>query len=166
MPEASDKDVPVLSRLAPPAGATRPRKRKGRGPGAGLGKTCGKGQKGQNSRSGGGVAVWFEGGQTPLQRRLPKVGFKNPFSKKIAVVNVDSLARFDAGAEVGPEQLREAGLVDKHYDGIKILGRGGLDKALTVKAHAFSKTAKAAIEAAGGKTEMLTEKASAEPQSN
>lgn len=155
MAESEEKQVPLLSRLSPPAGAVKPRRRLGRGPGSGLGKTSGKGQKGQRSRSGGGVARWFEGGQTPLQRRLPKVGFKNPFPKLVATVNVGRLTSFDAGSTVGPEALRGAGLIRKRYDSVKVLGAGSLDRALTVRAHAFSKGAKEAIEKAGGTVEVI-----------
>lgn len=155
---AEEKQVPILSRLAPAPGSSHRPKRKGRGPGSGLGKTCGKGQKGQKSRSGGKVPVWFEGGQTPLQRRLPKIGFKNPFTKNIATVNLQSLGRFDAGAVVDPAALADAGLVRRRFDGVKILGVGELDRALTVKAHAFSARAKAEIEKAGGTVEVLDTK--------
>ncbi|MDD9934758.1 MAG: 50S ribosomal protein L15 [Myxococcales bacterium] len=161
MAETEEPQVPILSRLKPPAGAVKRRRRIGRGPGSGLGKTSGKGQKGQKSRSGGSIHPWFEGGQTPLQRRLPKVGFHNPFSKTIVTVNVSALARFDAGATVGPEELRAAGLIRKRYDGVKILGSGTLDKALTVRAHAFSKGAKSLIEGAGGTAEVIDPKAAA-----
>ena len=157
MPE-SDSQVPILSRLKPAPGSNHRPKRKGRGPGSGLGKTCGKGQKGQKSRSGGGIHVWFEGGQTPLQRRLPKLGFHNPFSKAIATVNVQSLSRFEAGAVVDPEALAKVGLVRGRHDGVKILGQGELDRALTVKAHAFSARAKELIEKAGGTVEVLAAK--------
>ncbi|MDH5673620.1 MAG: 50S ribosomal protein L15 [Myxococcales bacterium] len=158
----SDTDIPLLSRLRAPAGAVKRRRRVGRGPGSGLGKTCGKGQKGQKSRSGGSIHPWFEGGQTPLQRRLPKIGFNNPFAKKIETVNVGSLGRFESGAAVGPEELLAAGLIRKRYDGIKILGHGSLEQALTVKAHAFSAGARKAIEAAGGTVELLGDKPKAE----
>ncbi|MFW5875953.1 MAG: 50S ribosomal protein L15 [Myxococcota bacterium] len=158
MAEADEKQVPILSRLRPPTGAVQPKKRKGRGPGSGLGKTAGHGMKGQKARNTGDFSKpGFEGGQIPLQRRLPKVGFHNPFSKIIATVNVRDLARFDAGAEVDPGKLREAGLLRrKGFDGIKVLGEGDLDRALTVRAHAFSKSAKEKIEKAGGKAEVIT----------
>ncbi|MGD8859172.1 MAG: 50S ribosomal protein L15 [Myxococcales bacterium] len=155
MAESEEQYVPILSRLRAPEGAVKRRRRVGRGPGSGLGKTCGKGQKGQKSRSGGGIHPWFEGGQTPLQRRLPKVGFHNPFSKKVVTVNVASLERFEAGSTVGPDELRAAKLIDKHYDGVKILGMGALDRALTVRAHAFSKSARELIEKAGGTAEVI-----------
>lgn len=155
---AEEQQVPILSRLRAPEGAVKRRRRVGRGPGSGLGKTCGKGQKGQKARSGGGIHPWFEGGQTPLQRRLPKIGFKNPFSKKITTVNVGSLTRFDAGATIGPEELQSEGLIRKRWDGVKVLGQGELDRALTVRAHAFSKGAKEAIEKAGGSVEIIEAK--------
>ena len=155
---AEEQQVPILSRLRAPEGAVKRRRRVGRGPGSGLGKTCGKGQKGQKSRSGGSIHPWFEGGQTPLQRRLPKVGFKNPFSKRIVTVNVASLARFEAGTTVGPDELMEAGLIHKRWDGVKVLGQGTLDRALTVRAHAFSKGAKSLIEQAGGSVEIIEAK--------
>jgi len=149
------KVVPLLSRLRAPRGAVKAEKRLGRGPGSGLGTTAGKGQKGQRARSGGQVARWFEGGQTPLIRRLPKVGFHNPFSRDVAVVNIGNLARFDAGAVVDPQALAQAGLVKGRFDSLKVLGNGTLEKALTVRAHAFSQSAKAAIEQAGGKAELI-----------
>ncbi len=156
MAEAGQQDVPVLSRLAPPSGAVRRKKRKGRGPGSGLGKTAGKGQKGQKARKPGKFhRLGFEGGQMPLVRRLPKVGFRNEFARRVAEVNVRDLARFEAGTTVGPEELREAGLVKGRYDAIKVLGNGELPHALTVRAHAFSKGARAKIEQAGGKAEVL-----------
>lgn len=161
MADSSEKDVPLLSRLRAPEGAVKGKKRKGRGPGSGLGKTAGKGQKGQTARAGGSIRRGFEGGQTPLHRRLPKVGFKNPFSKVIAIVNVQSLNRFDAGSTVDPEALSGAGLVSGHNDGVKILGQGELDRALTVRAHAFSARAKELIEKAGGKAELLEQPAAA-----
>lgn len=154
----AEQEVPILSRLKPPAGAVRKRRRVGRGPGSGLGKTSGKGQKGQKSRGKGKVARGFEGGQTPLQRRLPKYGFKNPFSKKVSTVNVGSLARFEAGAVVDPDALAKAGLIGKQHDGVKILGEGTLELKLTVRAHAFSKNARALIEKAGGTAEVIEAK--------
>ena len=129
--------------------------RKGRGLGSGNGKTAGSGHKGQNSRSGGGVRLGFEGGQMPLWRRLPKRGFKNVNHVKFAVVNLSELNRYENGAVVTPTQLVEDGLVKKEYDGVKILGNGKLEKSLTVQAHAFSKAAEEAIVAAGGKAEVL-----------
>ena len=137
-------------------GARRDRKRIGRGPGSGNGKTAGKGNKGQNARSGGGVRLGFEGGQTPLFRRIPKRGFTNFTRKEYAIVNVESLNRFEKGTEVTPELLIETGLVNKEYNGgIKVLGNGELNVALTVKANKFSKTAVESIEKAGGKTEVI-----------
>ena len=136
-------------------GARRERKRIGRGHGSGHGKTSGKGQKGQNARSGGGVRLGFEGGQTPLARRLPKRGFTNFNRKEYAIVNVASLNGFEDGTEVTPELLIECGLVKKELDGIKILGEGELEKKLSVKANKFSKSAIATIEQAGGKAEVI-----------
>ncbi|MCI8272097.1 MAG: 50S ribosomal protein L15 [Erysipelotrichaceae bacterium] len=136
-------------------GARSNAKRVGRGHGSGNGKTAGKGQKGQKVRSGGGVRLGFEGGQTPLARRLPKRGFTNFNRKEYAIVNVESLNRFDAGTEVTPELLVESGLVRKELDGIKILGQGELEKSLTVKANKFSKSAVTVIEQAGGKAEVI-----------
>lgn len=152
---AEETKVPLLSRLRPAQGAVKTEKRLGRGHGSGLGTTAGKGQKGQRARSGGQVARWFEGGQTPLIRRLPKIGFHNPFSRDVAVVNIGSLARFDAGAVVDAQALEQAGLLKGHYEAVKVLGNGKLEKALTVRADAFSQSAKAAIEAAGGKAELI-----------
>ncbi len=145
-----------LSNLSPAIGSTKNRKRIGRGAGSGTGKTAGKGHKGQNARSGGGVKPGFEGGQMPLQRRLPKRGF-TPLSKKdYVLVNLRDLQNlFEAGSVVDLEALGKAGLVTKLKDGIKILADGDLDKALTIKAHKFSKAAQQKIEAAGGKAEVL-----------
>lgn len=136
-------------------GARRDRKRIGRGQGSGNGKTAGKGHKGQNARSGGGVRLGFEGGQTPLFRRIPKRGFTNFTRKEYAIVNVEALNRFEKGTEVTPELLIETGLVKKELCGIKILGEGELNVALTVKANKFSKSAVESIEKAGGKTEVI-----------
>lgn len=145
-----------LNELRPNDGATKARKRVGRGPGSGIGKTAGRGENGQNSRSGGGVRVGFEGGQTPLFRRLPKRGFSNARFKKVyAVINLDDLNKFDEGATVTPELLKDMGLVKNELDGIKVLAGGKLEKKLTVKAHKFSKTAKEAIEKTGGKAEVI-----------
>ncbi len=127
----------------------------GRGPGSGLGKTSGRGQKGQNARSGGGVRPGFEGGQTPLARRLPKRGFTNINRKEYAVVNVEDLNRFEDGTVVTPALLKEVGLVRKELNGVKILGNGELTKKLNVTAAKFSKSAVEAIEKAGGKAEVL-----------
>jgi large subunit ribosomal protein L15 len=152
-----------LKNLAPVDGSRRPRKRVGRGNGSGLGKTCGRGHKGQNSRSGGGVRPGFEGGQMPLHRRLPKRGFSNyPFRKRYALVNIRDLVGFAADTVVDPQALMDAGLVRKLYDGVKILGEGDLGVALTIRAHRFSKSAVAKIEAAGGKTETVGRKPSTE----
>jgi len=137
-----------LSCLSPAPGAKKNRKRVGRGNGSGNGKTAGRGHKGQGSRSGGGPAQGFEGGQMPLTRRVPKRGFHNPFRIEYVPVNLDTLNRFEAGQEVSPETLREAGLVRREM--IKILAKGEVKHALTVKAHGFSKRAKEKIEAAGG----------------
>ncbi len=153
--------VPILSRLAPAEGAVRGKKRVGRGPGSGLGKTCGRGQKGQKARSTGRFGkLHFEGGQMPLQRRLPKVGFWNPFAKQVECINVRSLATFDVGATVTPDLLRQRGLIRKSASLIKILGEGKLEKAVHVKVHALSKSAKSKIEAAGGTAELISEKPS------
>jgi len=144
-----------LHELKPAEGSRKERKRLGRGIGSGQGKTAGKGHKGQNARSGGGVRIGFEGGQTPLFRRLPKRGFTNINRKEYAVVNLDVLNRFEDGTEVTPELLIESGVVKNEKAGIKVLANGTLEKKLTVKAHKFSSTAKEAIEAAGGNTEVI-----------
>ena len=144
-----------LSNLSPAKGSNKKKKRIGRGPGSGLGKTAGKGHKGQKARKGGGVAPGFEGGQMPLYRRLPKRGFKNPFRKDYNPINLDSLNRFDAGSTVTPEVLDKAGLLKKPGNPVKLLGRGTLDKALTVSVQKFSASAKAAVEKAGGKVEEI-----------
>ncbi|KHF39008.1 MULTISPECIES: 50S ribosomal protein L15 [Bacillaceae] len=144
-----------LHELKPAEGSRKVRNRVGRGIGSGNGKTAGKGHKGQNARSGGGVRPGFEGGQNPLYRRLPKRGFTNPTRKEYTVVNLETLNRFDAGTEVTPELLIESGTVKNVKVGIKILGNGKLEKNLTVKAHKFSASAVEAIEAAGGKTEVI-----------
>lgn len=144
-----------LHDVSPAPGARKERKRLGRGLGSGLGKTSGKGTKGQNSRAGGGVKPGFEGGQMPLQRRLPKRGFTNRFRTEYALVNVEDLNRFEAGTEVTPELLLETRIVRQPKDGIKILGTGDLTVALTVKAHRFSQTAAEKIAAAGGKAEVI-----------
>ncbi len=144
-----------LSNLQPAEGSRRARKRLGRGPGSGLGKTSGKGHKGQNARSGGGVKPGFEGGQMPLQRRLPKRGFTPLNKKEFVLVNLRDLELFEAGSVVDMEALGKAGLINKVKDGIKILGDGELTKALTVKAHKFSKSAEEKIKAAGGTVEIL-----------
>ena len=144
-----------LHELKPAEGSRSSRKRIGRGIGSGTGKTSGKGHKGQNARSGGGVRPGFEGGQNPLFRRLPKRGFTNINRKDYAVVNIEVLNRFDEGTEVTPALLLETGVVSNERSGIKILGNGSLEKKLTVKAHKFSGSAKEAIEAAGGQTEVV-----------
>jgi large subunit ribosomal protein L15 len=144
-----------LHELHNPAGAKSQRKRVGRGPGSGWGKTCGKGSKGQNSRSGGNTTVGFEGGQMPLKRRLPKRGFTNIFKKQYALINVRDLERFESNSTVDPAALIEAGVVKKLHDGVKVLGTGTLTKALTVKAHYISGQAKEKIEGAGGKAELI-----------
>ena len=134
---------------------TKNRKRVGRGTSSGTGKTSGRGQKGQKSRSGGGVRLGFEGGQTPLARRLPKRGFTNFNRKEYAIVNVETLNRFEDGATVNAAALIEAGIINKELSGLKVLGNGELTKKLTVEAVKFSKSAKEAIEKAGGKVEVL-----------
>jgi large subunit ribosomal protein L15 len=155
MADAEEKKTPILSRLRAPIGAVKPKRRKGRGLGSGLGKTAGKGMKGQKARHPIGFGkLGFEGGQTPLYRRLPKRGFKNPFTKVIFTVNVADLNRFDAGTVVDEVILRQAGLIKRACDGIKILGEGEIDRALTVKAAAFSASAKEKIEKAGGTAEV------------
>lgn len=144
-----------LHDMKPADGARKKRKRVGRGMSSGHGKTSGRGHDGQNSRSGGGVRLGFEGGQIPLFQRLPKRGFTNINRKEYAIVNLDTLNRFDAGTEVTPELLLESGIVSKAKSGIKILGNGTLDKKITVKAHKFSASAVEAIEKAGGQTEVV-----------
>ena len=145
-----------IHELSPAPGSNRPVKRIGRGPASGQGKTAGKGHKGQKARAGRGMNPGFEGGQMPLQRRLPKRGFNNIFAMEIAIVNVAALdAAFDNGAVVDAAALIEKGLVKKELDGIKVLAHGELTKKLTVKAHAFSAEAKAKIEAAGGTAEVI-----------
>lgn len=147
-----------LSRLKPPKGAKRARTRVGRGVGSGLGKTAGRGHKGQKARSGGKVRLGFEGGQMPLSRRLPKRGFKNIFADMFALVNVSQLNRFDDGTIVDRQTLRQAGLVKGAFYRIKCLGDGELEKQLTVRLDAFSKSAIAKIEARGGKAEVVSGK--------
>jgi len=143
-----------LHELSPAPGSVKEAYRKGRGAGSGNGKTAGKGHKGQKARSGGGVRPGFEGGQMPLQRRIPKRGFNNIFAKEYVAINVDVLNRFEDGAVVDAEAISKAGIVKNTRDGIKILGRGELNRKLTVVAVAFSESAKAKIEAAGGKAEV------------
>ena len=144
-----------LYELRAAEGATRAPKRKGRGTGSGNGTTAGRGMNGQNSRSGGGVRLGFEGGQMPLYRRLPKRGFNNKWGVTYDVVNVDELNKFEAGTVVNQAVLEEAGIVKQVRDGVKILGEGELKVALTVKADKFSKSAVEKIEAAGGKAEVI-----------
>lgn len=144
-----------LHELSPEPGSRKVRTRRGRGLGSGLGKTSGRGQKGQNSRSGGGVRTGFEGGQMPLYRRLPKRGFKNIFAKQYAEVNVSSLNRFEDGAVVDPVALIEEGILKNVLDGVRILGNGELTKKLTVKANGFTKSAEEKIKAAGGEVEVI-----------
>lgn len=144
-----------LHELSYTEGARHKRNRVGRGTSSGNGKTSGRGQKGAGARSGGGKKAGFEGGQTSLFMRLPKRGFTNYTRVEYAIVNLDQLNRFEDGTEVTPELLMETGLVRKQLDGIKVLGNGNLEKKLTVKANKFSKSAVEAIEAAGGKTEVI-----------
>ncbi|MCL2563462.1 MAG: 50S ribosomal protein L15 [Oscillospiraceae bacterium] len=144
-----------LHELRPADGSTHVQKRKGRGPGSGNGKTAGRGHGGQNSRSGGGVRVGFEGGQMPLARRLPKRGFNNIFAKPFVSVNVSALEQFENGTTVTVQSLIDVGLISKPKHGLKILANGDLTKKLTVQASAFSESAKAKIEAAGGKAEVV-----------
>ncbi|MCD7746812.1 MAG: 50S ribosomal protein L15 [Firmicutes bacterium] len=144
-----------LSELSPAEGSAKKAWRKGRGIGSGNGKTAGKGHKGQNARSGGGVRPGFEGGQLPLYRKLPKRGFYNRFGKEYAIVNVSELNKFGDGDVVDIDSLMEKRIVRKEYDGLKVLGNGDLTKKLTVKATAFSASAKEKIEAAGGAAEVV-----------
>ena len=144
-----------LHELSPAAGSTHVGKRKGRGAGTGNGKTAGRGHKGQKARSGGGVRVGFEGGQMPLARRVPKRGFNNIFAKRLEAINVASLNKFEDGATVNVCDLLEKGILSKCEFGVKVLGNGTLTKKLTVRASAFSASAKEKIEAAGGKAEVI-----------
>lgn len=144
-----------LHELSPAPGSVQDSKRIGRGHGSGWGKTAGKGHKGQKARAGRGQRPGFEGGQMPLQRRVPKRGFNNIFAKEYAIVNLAALNKFEAGAVVDAEALIAAGIIGKNFDGVKILANGKLEKALTVKANAFSESAKAQIESAGGKAEVI-----------
>jgi len=144
-----------LSNLKPAKGSQKARKRVGRGPGSGHGKTSCRGHKGQNSRSGGGAPLGFEGGQMPLTRRLPKRGFTNIFKKRYALINITDLAIFDKDSIVDESALVEKGLVSKVYDGIKLLGTGEIDKPITLKVHKWSKAAMDKIVAAGGKIEEI-----------
>ena len=144
-----------LHELSPAEGSVSKAYRKGRGEGSGNGKTAGRGQKGQKARSGGGVRIGFEGGQMPLARRIPKRGFHNIFAKPLESVNVSALEKFEDGAVVDAKALLDAGILSKCTYGVKILGNGEITKKLTVKASAFSESAKAKIEAAGGKAEVV-----------
>ena len=144
-----------LHDLSPAAGSTFVGKRKGRGTGTGNGKTAGRGHKGQKARSGGGVRIGFEGGQMPLARRIPKRGFINIFAKPLEAINVGSLNKFEDGAVVSVAELLDTGILSKCEYGVKVLGNGTLNKKLTVRANAFSASAKEKIEAAGGKAEVI-----------
>ncbi|RMF58987.1 MAG: 50S ribosomal protein L15 [Calditrichaeota bacterium] len=144
-----------LGNLKPASGAVKRRKRIGRGQGSGYGGTSGRGHKGQRSRSGSKIKPWFEGGQMPLQRRLPKRGFTNIFKKEYQIVNLKQLERIKKATEINPDVLFEAGLIDKRDAAVKILGDGDVGKALTVSAHAFSASAQEKIEKAGGKVNKL-----------
>jgi len=155
----------ILSKLQPPEGAVKGKTRVGRGVGSGLGKTAGRGQKGQKARSTGNIGKkHFQGGQTPIQRRLPKRGFRNPLADVVANVNVSSLESFDDGAHVDIAALREHGLLSGRFDVLKVLGDGDLTKKLTVAAHRFSKSAVEKIEKAGGKA-VIVERHAAKPAS-
>src|SRR5215212_7116436 len=154
-PHPSRERTMELNNLKPKKGARHAKKRIGRGPGSGHGKTAGRGEKGQKSRSGYSRMLGFEGGQMPLHRRLPKRGFTNIFKKEYAIVNLSDLERFDNGATVDEAALRAAGLVKGQVDGVKVLGNGKLSKKLTVSATKFSATAKSAIEAAGGTVQEI-----------
>jgi|ERR1700733_1966899 len=160
MAEEKDKkknsSIPTLSTLRPPRGSRRKHVRVGRGMGSKLGKTAGKGNKGQQSRRGYSRRRGFEGGQMPLHRRIPKRGFANALRRDVAIVNIESLNRFESGATVGLEELMHQGLVRGRRDGVKILGSGDLKVALTVRAQAFSKSAQEKITGAGGKAEILS----------
>lgn len=144
-----------IQELRPAAGSRQKRTRVGRGIGSGLGKTSGRGHKGQKARAGGGVRPGFEGGQMPLQRRLPKRGFNNIFKKEYALVNVAELNRFEEGTEITPELLLKSKVIKDLKDGLRVLGEGELSKSLTVKANHFSRAAQEKIQAAGGKAEVI-----------
>lgn len=144
-----------LFELKPGEGSTKDTKRKGRGHGSGNGKTAGRGHKGQNARSGGGVRIGFEGGQMPIYRRLPKRGFTNIFAKQYSEINVSDLNKFENGAVVDMAALKDAGIIKKTLDGVKVLGNGDINVKVTVKAAKFTQTAKEKIEAAGGKAEVM-----------
>lgn len=144
-----------LEDLAPAPGAKKSKKRVGRGCGSGLGKTAARGSKGQNSRSGGGVPPWFEGGQMPLQRRVPKRGFTNIFKKRYSLVNLVDLERLQGVDEIGPEQFIESGLVNRLLDGIKLLAKGEISRPMTIRVHKASAAAVSKVEAAGGRVELI-----------
>ena len=144
-----------LNELSPAMGSTHVAKRKGRGHATGNGKTAGRGHKGQKARSGGGVRIGFEGGQMPLSRRVPKRGFNNIFAKPLEIINLTALNKFEDGAVITAEALIEKGILNKCEYGFKVLGNGNITKSITVKAAAFSESAKAKIEAAGGKAEVV-----------
>lgn len=144
-----------LNELSPPVGSKSPRKRLGRGPGSGTGKTSGKGHKGQRARSGGGVRPGFEGGQMPIHRRLPKVGFTNIFKKDIAVVNIRDLLKYESGTVIDEALLLDSGIVKGRYDGIKLLAQGDINYPLTIKVSGVSGGAREKIEKAGGKIEVI-----------
>ena len=144
-----------INDLSPAEGSKKKRKRVGRGPGSGHGKTACRGHKGQNSRSGGGVRPGFEGGQMPLQRRLPKRGFTNIFKKEYNIINIEDLNRFEADTLLDPEAFQKVGLVKKMMDGIKLLGNGEIARPVVVRIHKVSKAAKEKVEAAGGKVEII-----------
>jgi len=144
-----------LGELAPPPGAKKNTKRLGRGSGSGQGMTAGKGTKGQKSRSGGGTPPWFEGGQMPLQRRIPKRGFTNIFKKEFSIINLGDLRKFPAGSEVGPLDFIGAGLIRKVRHGVKLLANGEISQPVTVRVHKASASAIKRIEAAGGKVELI-----------
>ncbi len=155
MTEKVRERVMRIHKLSPAEGSRRKRKRVGRGPGSGHGKTSCRGHKGQNSRSGGGVRPGFEGGQMPLQRRLPKRGFNNIFRKHYSIINIKDLSGFEPNSSVDSESLRKAGLVKKERDGIKLLGNGEISHPLNIQVHKVSKGAKEKIEASGGKVEVI-----------
>ncbi|MBU1055749.1 MAG: 50S ribosomal protein L15 [Proteobacteria bacterium] len=144
-----------LNELSPAKGSKSPRKRLGRGPGSGTGKTAGKGHKGHKARSGGGVRPGFEGGQMPIQRRLPKVGFTNIFKKDIAIINIRDLLKFESGSIVDHDLLISSGIVKRRHDGIKLLAQGDINYSLTIKVNGVSNGARAKIEKAGGKIEVI-----------
>ena len=144
-----------LNELSPARGSKKAKRRVGRGPGSGKGTTAGRGTKGENSRSGGGVRPGFEGGQMPLQRRLPKRGFTNIFAKRVAAINIRDLAGFESGSEVDEKLLRERGIIKNRVDSIKLLGQGEIKHPLTVKVNSVSQSARAKIESAGGTIEVV-----------